>query len=106
MHPVIFIVFLPLLAAIIAGLGGRWIGQTPSKVVTTGSLFIGAALTILTWRSWTSIRTRVRASESATPMWRTLGIRSDQGDLPSSQAVYVCPICSANVLSRSAVACW
>jgi NADH-quinone oxidoreductase subunit L len=44
MHPVIFIVFLPLLAAIIAGLGGRWIGQTPSKVVTTGSLFIGAAL--------------------------------------------------------------
>ena len=31
-----------------------------------------------------------------TPMWRTLGIRSDQGDPPSSQAVYVCPICSAN----------
>jgi NADH-quinone oxidoreductase subunit L len=44
MHPVIFIVFLPLLAAIIAGLGGRVIGKTASKVVTTGSLFIGAAL--------------------------------------------------------------
>jgi NADH-quinone oxidoreductase subunit L len=44
MHPVLFLVSLPLLAAIIAGLGGRWIGQTPSKVVTTGSLFIGAAL--------------------------------------------------------------
>ena len=44
MHPVIFIVFLPLLAAVIAGLGGRVIGKTASKVVTTGSLFIGAAL--------------------------------------------------------------
>jgi len=38
------IVFLPLLAAIIAGLGGRVIGQTASKVLTTGSLMIGAAL--------------------------------------------------------------
>ncbi len=38
------IVFLPLLAAIIAGLGGRWIGTTAAKVLTTGSLFIGAAL--------------------------------------------------------------
>ena len=38
------IVFLPLLAAIIAGLGGRWIGTTAAKVLTTGSLFVGAAL--------------------------------------------------------------
>jgi NADH-quinone oxidoreductase subunit L len=38
------IVFLPLLAAIIAGLGGRWIGATAAKTITTGSLFIGAAL--------------------------------------------------------------
>ena len=38
------IVFLPLLAAIIAGLGGRWIGTTAAKALTTGSLFIGAAL--------------------------------------------------------------
>ena len=44
MHPVIFIVFLPLLAAIVAGLGGRVIGKTASKVVTTGALFIGALL--------------------------------------------------------------
>jgi NADH-quinone oxidoreductase subunit L len=44
MHPLIFIVFLPLLAAIIAGLGGRWIGKAASKVVTTGALFIGAFL--------------------------------------------------------------
>jgi NADH-quinone oxidoreductase subunit L len=38
------IVFLPLIAAIIAGLGGPWIGRTAAKVVTTGALFIGAAL--------------------------------------------------------------
>ena len=41
---VLLIVFLPLLAAIIAGLFGRWIGTTASKVLTTGSLFVGAAL--------------------------------------------------------------
>ena len=28
MHPLTLIVFLPLIAAIIAGLGGRWIGAT------------------------------------------------------------------------------
>ena len=44
MHPVLFIVFLPLLAAIVAGLFGRWIGRTAAKAVTTGSLFIGALL--------------------------------------------------------------
>ena len=44
MHPLIFIVFLPLLAAIVAGLGGRWIGKTAAKVVTTGALFVGAFL--------------------------------------------------------------
>jgi NADH-quinone oxidoreductase subunit L len=44
MHPVLLIVFLPLLAAIVAGLFGRWIGKTAAKVLTTGSLFIGAVL--------------------------------------------------------------
>jgi len=44
LHPVLLIVFLPLIAAIIAGLGGRWIGNTASKVVTTGALFTGALL--------------------------------------------------------------
>ncbi len=38
------IVFLPLLAAIVAGLGGRLIGNFASKLITTGALFIGAAL--------------------------------------------------------------
>jgi len=44
MHPLVFIVFLPLIAAIVAGLGGRWIGATAAKVITTGALFIGAFL--------------------------------------------------------------
>ncbi|MFL6757686.1 MAG: NADH-quinone oxidoreductase subunit L, partial [Sphingomicrobium sp.] len=44
MQPVILIVFLPLIAAIVAGLGGRLIGKTASKVITTGSLMIGALL--------------------------------------------------------------
>src|SRR4051794_4735683 len=38
------IVFLPLLAAIVAGLGGRWIGKTAAKAITTGALMIGAVL--------------------------------------------------------------
>jgi len=44
MHPVLLIVFLPLIAAIVAGLFGRWIGATAAKAITTGSLFIGALL--------------------------------------------------------------
>ena len=44
MHPVLLIVFLPLIAALIAGLGGRVIGKTASKVVTTGALIVGAVL--------------------------------------------------------------
>jgi NADH-quinone oxidoreductase subunit L len=44
MSPILFIVFLPLIAAIVAGLGGRWIGNTAAKAVTTGALFIGAFL--------------------------------------------------------------
>jgi len=44
MHPVLLIVFLPLSAAIVAGLFGRWIGKPAAKALTTGSLFIGAFL--------------------------------------------------------------
>jgi NADH-quinone oxidoreductase subunit L len=38
------IVFLPLIAAIVAGLGGPWIGKTAAKAVTTGALMVGAVL--------------------------------------------------------------
>ncbi|HVI97987.1 MAG TPA: NADH-quinone oxidoreductase subunit L [Sphingomonas sp.] len=39
-----FIVFLPLLAAAVAGLGNRAIGNVAAKSVTTGALFIACAL--------------------------------------------------------------
>ncbi|WP_299327423.1 NADH-quinone oxidoreductase subunit L [Parasphingopyxis sp.] len=38
------IVFLPLLAAIIAGLGNRMLGNFVAKILTTGALFIACAL--------------------------------------------------------------
>ncbi len=41
---IILIVFLPLLAAIIAGLGNRALGNTVTKSLTTGALFISCAL--------------------------------------------------------------
>ncbi|MBV7256681.1 NADH-quinone oxidoreductase subunit L [Pacificimonas sp. WHA3] len=41
------IVFLPLLAALIAGLGNRALGNVAAKSVTTGSLFVSAALSWL-----------------------------------------------------------
>ena len=38
------IVFLPLLAAIIAGLGNRLLGNVVAKTITTGALFVSCAL--------------------------------------------------------------
>jgi NADH-quinone oxidoreductase subunit L len=38
------IVFLPLLASIIAGLGNRMIGNVAAKAVTTAALFVSCAL--------------------------------------------------------------
>ena len=44
MDPILIIVFAPLLAAIIAGLGNKALGKTGAKLVTTGALFLSAAL--------------------------------------------------------------
>jgi len=41
---ILLIVFLPLLAAIVAGLGNRMLGNTVSKSITTGALFVSCAL--------------------------------------------------------------
>jgi NADH-quinone oxidoreductase subunit L len=43
---VLAVVFLPLLAAIVAGLGGRAIGRVPAKLITTGALF---AACLISW---------------------------------------------------------
>ncbi len=53
------IVFLPLLAAIVAGLSNRAIGNVPAKLLTTGALFISCAL------SWPIFLGFVTGSESA-----------------------------------------
>ncbi|HYW15083.1 MAG TPA: NADH-quinone oxidoreductase subunit L [Allosphingosinicella sp.] len=44
MNSVVLIVFLPLLAAIVAGLGNRLLGNMVAKLVTTGALFTACAL--------------------------------------------------------------
>ncbi|MEZ5696004.1 MAG: NADH-quinone oxidoreductase subunit L [Sphingomonadaceae bacterium] len=44
MQPILLIVFLPLLAAIVAGLGNRMLGNTLAKSITTGALFISCGL--------------------------------------------------------------
>ena len=44
MNSITLIVFLPLLAAIIAGLGNRMIGNFAAKILTTGALFTSCAL--------------------------------------------------------------
>ena len=44
MHPILFIVFLPLLAALVAGLTNKAAPPVFAKAVTTGALFISAAL--------------------------------------------------------------
>ncbi|MBP6378788.1 MAG: NADH-quinone oxidoreductase subunit L [Sphingorhabdus sp.] len=44
MSSIIIIVFAPLLAAIVAGLGQNFIGKTAAKVITTGGLFLACAL--------------------------------------------------------------
>jgi NADH-quinone oxidoreductase subunit L len=43
-NPILFIVFLPLVAAILAGFGNRMIGNLAAKSLTTGALFASAAL--------------------------------------------------------------
>tara|TARA_R100001224_G_scaffold48200_2_gene27825 strand:- start:251 stop:2242 length:1992 start_codon:yes stop_codon:yes gene_type:complete len=43
-HPILFIVFLPLLAALVAGLTNKAAPPVFAKAVTTGALFISAAL--------------------------------------------------------------
>jgi NADH-quinone oxidoreductase subunit L len=43
-HPILIIVFAPLVAALIAGLGNRMIGNIAAKSVTTAGLFLAAGL--------------------------------------------------------------
>ena len=44
MNTILLIVFLPLLASVVAGLGNRTLGNTVAKSITTGALFVSCAL--------------------------------------------------------------
>jgi NADH-quinone oxidoreductase subunit L len=44
MSPILIIVFAPLVAAIVAGLGNRHLGFLPAKLLTTGALFVSCVL--------------------------------------------------------------
>ncbi len=44
MHPILFIVFLPLVAAVVAGFANKSFGATLPKAITTGALFVSCAL--------------------------------------------------------------
>jgi NADH-quinone oxidoreductase subunit L len=44
LHPILIIVFGPLLAAYRRGLGNRMLGNVVAKSLTTGALFLSAAL--------------------------------------------------------------
>ena len=57
---ILIIVFGPLLAAIVAGLGNRAIGNVPAKLVTTGALFLSCAL------SWPIFLAHVAGGAEAT----------------------------------------
>jgi NADH-quinone oxidoreductase subunit L len=80
-HSISIIVFAPLLAAIIAGLGGRWIGNRGAKIVTTGGLFLACALS---WPIFIGFLTGANSAEVVTVLnW----VRS--GDLSFDWALRV-----------------
>ncbi|MBV8238052.1 MAG: NADH-quinone oxidoreductase subunit L, partial [Sphingomonas sp.] len=64
MTSILFIVFLPLLAAAVAGLGNRALGNTVAKSLTTGGLFLSCALS---WPIFIGFMTG-SLSESVTPV--------------------------------------
>ena len=62
---ILIIVFGPLLAAIIAGLGNRAIGNVPAKVITTGALFLSC---LLSWPIFISYLTG-QAGQDVVPLF-------------------------------------
>jgi NADH-quinone oxidoreductase subunit L len=64
------IVFLPLLAFLVAGIGNRAIGNTAAKSVTTGALFISCALS---WVVFTGLIGGAPATDVVVAEWFTSG---------------------------------
>jgi NADH-quinone oxidoreductase subunit L len=78
---ILAIVFLPLLAAVVAGLGNRTIGAVPAKLVTTGALFASCLL------SWPIFIGFLSGANAATVVPVTEWIRS--GDMNVAWALRV-----------------
>ncbi len=81
MEPILIIVFGPLIAAIIAGFGAPVMGKTVAKVITTGALFVSAAL------SWPIFLAFLSGSASAEVVPVLQWVRS--GDLSFDWALRV-----------------
>ncbi len=81
MNPILIIVFAPLLAAIIAGLGNRMLGSVVAKSLTTGALFLSA---VLSWPIFLSFIGGT-ASASVTPVLQWV----QSGDLTFDWALRV-----------------
>ncbi len=73
---ILIIVFAPLLAAIIGGLGNRALGNTVVKTITTGSLFVAAGLS---WQIFLGFLTGANTAEVVTVLqWvRSGGLEFD-----------------------------
>ncbi len=67
------IVFLPLLAFLVAGIGNRAIGNVPAKAVTTGALFISCALS---WVTFIGLMNGDPARDVVVAEWFTSGALS------------------------------
>ena len=81
MNSIVLIVFAPLVAAIIGGLGNRMLGNTIVKSITTGALFLSAAL------SWPIFLAFVSGGAEATVVPVLQWVRS--GDLAFDWALRV-----------------
>ena len=69
-HDLSAIVFLPLLGALIAGLGGRVIGEKPSEIITTAFLMISA---VLSWVVFAHVGFSHETSKVQVLRWITSG---------------------------------
>ncbi|WP_353229099.1 NADH-quinone oxidoreductase subunit L [Novosphingobium sp.] len=81
MSAILIIVFAPLVAAIVAGLGNKRLGAVPAKLITTGALFLSCGL------SWPIFLTFLRghAQTTVTPVLNWVS----SGDLTFAWALQV-----------------
>lgn len=95
---IFIIVFAPLLAALIAGLGNRMIGNVAAKSITTGALFLSAALS---WPIFLGFLTGSASAEVVPVLqWMQSGTMNFEWSLrvDTMTAVMLVVICSVSAL--------